>query len=99
MLWRAIDWKGEFDPAPEKEKPSDEEFQQHLEQLLNPEHLNDEWPIVDNQVTIPLLDDPVDVKECEYVINKYDTGVCHILIFVSHVDWLIVNTLFSLGSG
>ena len=70
MLWRAIDWKGEFDPAPEKEKPSDEEFQQHLEQLLNPEHLNDEWPIVDNQVTIPLLDDPVDVKECEYVINK-----------------------------
>ena len=69
-LWRAIDWKGEFDPTPEKEKPSDAEFQQHLEQLLNPTNLDDEWPSVNNQVTIPILDDPIDVKECEHVISK-----------------------------
>ena len=69
-LWRAIDWKGEFDPTPEKEKPSDAEFQQHLEQLLNPSSLDDEWPTVHDQITVPLLDDPIDVKGCEHVILK-----------------------------
>ena len=70
MLWRAIDWKGEFDPTPEKEKPSDEEFRLHLEQLLNPETLNDEWPAVANQVSVPILDDPISERECNDVIQK-----------------------------
>ena len=70
MLWRAIDWKGEFDPTPEKEKPSDEEFQAHIEQLLNPPDLDDGWPTVDHQVSIPLLDDPIAEKECTEVIYK-----------------------------
>ena len=69
-LWRAIDWKGEFDPTPEKEKPSDEEFQVHLEQLLNPADLDDFWPTVEHQVSIPLLDDPIAEKECTDVIYK-----------------------------
>ena len=70
LLWRAIDWKGEFDPTPEKEKPSDEEFRVHLEQLLNPADLNDDWPTVVNQVSIPVLDDPISVTECSEVIQK-----------------------------
>ena len=70
MLWRAIDWKGEFDPTPEKEKPSDEEFQAHIEQLLNPPDLDDGWPTVEHQVSIPLLDDPIAEKECTEVIYK-----------------------------
>ena len=71
MLWRAIDWKGEFDPAPEKQKPSDLEFQTHLEKLLNPVELEDvEWPTVLNHVGIPLLDDPITEEETTRVINK-----------------------------
>ena len=44
MLWRAIDWKGEFGHIPEKEKPSDQQFQLHIENLLNPSELEGEWP-------------------------------------------------------
>ena len=35
-LWRAIDWKGEFDPTQERIKPTDQEFRVHIEELLNP---------------------------------------------------------------
>ena len=70
LLWRAIDWRGEFDPSPEKEKPTDEEFQGHLEQLLNPENLDDEWPAVVNQVSVPILDNPFTERECDNVIQK-----------------------------
>ena len=70
MLWRAIDWKGEFNPAPEKEKPSDEEFRVHLEQLLNPGDLNDEWPTVVDQVSVPMLDEPIALRESTEVIYK-----------------------------
>ena len=70
MLWRAIDWKGEFNAAPEKEKPSDEEFRLHLEHLLNPENLDDEWPTVVNQVSVPMLDEPITLRESAEVINK-----------------------------
>ena len=71
MLWRAIDWKGEFDPTPDKEKPSDEEFRIHLEHLLNPANLDDEWPTIVNQVSIPMLDDPIAERECTEVIEKH----------------------------
>ena len=72
MLWRAIDWKGEFNPAPDQEKPSDFEFQAHLEKLLNPADLQDEvWPNVpENHVSIPLLDDPVNAEETTYAMYK-----------------------------
>ena len=72
VLWRAIDWKGEFNPAPEKDKPSDLEFQAHIERLLNPEDLRDtEWPVVsDNHVSIPVLDDPIDARETSDAISK-----------------------------
>ena len=71
-LWRAIDWKGEFNPAPDKEKPSDLEFQVHLEKLLNPADLEDEaWPTLnENNVTIPLLDDPISQAETTYAMHK-----------------------------
>ena len=72
MLWRAIDWKGEFNPAPEKEKPSDLEFQAHIERLLNPADLQDEvWPTVgENNVSIPILDRPIDDREIASAITK-----------------------------
>ena len=71
-LWRAIDWKGEFNPAPEREKPSDIEFQAHIERLLNPSDLHDEtWPVLnDESVSIPLLDDPIETIETANAISK-----------------------------
>ena len=72
LLWRAIDWKGEFNPAPDKEKPSDLEFQTHIERLLNPVDLQDDvWPSVcEDNVSIPLLDDPIDAGETTYAVYK-----------------------------
>ena len=72
LLWRAIDWKGEFNPAPDKEKPSDLEFQAHIERLLNPVEMHDEvWPVVnEDSVSIPLLDDPINAGETTYAMYK-----------------------------
>lgn len=72
ILWQAIDWKGEFNPAPNKDRPSDVDFQTHIETLLNPSELQDDnWPTFgEQQVTIPLLDDPINSEEMETVINK-----------------------------
>ena len=101
LLWRAIDWKGEFDPTPEKEKPSDEEFQLHIEQLLNPSDLDDRWPSAENAVSIPVLDEPLKDEECLRVINKHlkpnklagpdgnSPGVFHLL----PAQWLSFLTL------
>ena len=71
-LWRALDWKGEFNPAPEKERPSDLEFQVHLEELLNPVELQDDtWPTISGtHVSIPLLDEPIKPEETTDVIFK-----------------------------
>ena len=35
-LWKAIDWKGQFNPVPpnDENRPSETEFQEHLEKLL-----------------------------------------------------------------
>ena len=37
---------------------------------MNPVDLNDGWPTVVNQVTIPMLDDPITERECAEVIQK-----------------------------
>ena len=67
--------------------------------------MDDEWPSVNNQVTIPILDDPIDVKECEHVISKQlkphkqagpdgiSPGTLHLL----HAQWLIfLSTMLNL---
>ena len=70
-LWRAIDWKGEFNPNPEKDKPSDQDFQLHIEKLLNPLNTQDDiWPTVNDQVSITALDDPITKKEMTFAIEK-----------------------------
>ena len=58
-------------PAPNKDRPSDVDFQAHIETLLNPSDLRDDnWPTFgEQQVTIPLLDDPINSEEMEKVIN------------------------------
>ena len=70
MLWRAIDWKGEFSHTPEKEKPSDQQFHLQIGKLLNPSGLEDEWPDPSVQAYIAALDDPISKQETKFVIEK-----------------------------
>ena len=71
-LWRAIDWKGAFNPSPQQERPGDAEFQRHMEELLNPAELGgDEWPVCDADMPfIPLLDDEFSIPELQKVIKE-----------------------------
>jgi hypothetical protein len=78
-LWHAINWKGEFLPLQtHDDRPSDESFKKHLEQLLNPVEaetlLNGE---IVSQVDVPLLDQRISPMEIDSVIKmqlKPDKG-------------------------
>ena len=69
-LWQAINWKGELKDY-DTEKPSDEEFQKHLETVLNP---HDATPIIEadyhSNVYVPVLDNPTEPQEVDFVIKK-----------------------------
>ena len=69
-LWEAVGWNGEVNThQTEENKPSDDEFQKHLESLLNPE-TTDDATIENNNISIPLLDDPIAMTELTNVIKK-----------------------------
>ena len=48
LLWRAIDWKGQYNENSSDGKSTDSEFQKHLENLLNPDNID----ILDMQDTV-----------------------------------------------
>ena len=72
MLWNAINWRGEYmADNTSAEWPSDAEFQQHLEDLLNPpdaDLLQDDS--VTSDVYVPILDNPICPSEVDDVIQK-----------------------------
>ena len=74
QLWKAINWKGEFDlKQSREEKPSDEEFKSHFENLCYPES---EHPLIPDELTeeyyvsVGVLDDPINPEEVDEVIKK-----------------------------
>ena len=72
VLWNAIDWNGDIDFSANNidKKPSDEEFQKHLESLLD-QTPEDSMEADSNYIfSIPLLDDSIQMKELEDVINQ-----------------------------
>ena len=71
QLWRAINWKGEIGQNHKDDGPSDEDFKNHYEDLLNPEGLDAaQLPDITSNVYVPILDDPVTPLEVENVIQK-----------------------------
>ena len=72
LLWKAIDWKGRFDPTNVNSdtQPSEEEFRIHVENLLNPPSNNDQFDISDYQVNVPILDNEIKVEEVVAVQEK-----------------------------
>ena len=70
LLWKAVDWNGGINQKT-LQCPSDNDFKENLECLLNPEGVP-ELIVSDFQtdVYIPVLDDPIDPNEVSYVIDK-----------------------------
>ena len=65
-IWKAIIWKGKIEFSSDKShsRPDDSEFKLHFEPLLNPLDLAPLNPeLTQSHVTVPVLDDPISVKE------------------------------------
>ena len=72
LLWKAIDWKGRFDPSNVTNscQPTEEEFRVHMEDLLNPPPKDDQIDLSNYNVSVPVLDKKIEVKEVEDVRVK-----------------------------
>ena len=72
LLWKAIDWKGQFDPTCIKNdnQPSEEQFREHLENLLNTPTDNEHIDLSNYNINVPVLDDPIQIKEVTDVKDK-----------------------------
>ena len=71
-LWNAINWKGEITEgaAASDDRPSDNDFKEHMEQLLNPPGtplLTDD--IIDQHMHVPVLDNLITIDEVQKVIK------------------------------
>lgn len=71
MLWQSTDWKGEFSSSPQQEMPSENDFEEHMERLLNPPVGGEEnlLHMEDYNVNMPLLHDPITTTEVQNVID------------------------------
>ena len=64
-IWKSIGWDGTLEEK-QVDKPSDEEFRMHFENLLNPPVTEPlETVDISNSPHVPNLDDPIDEKEVE----------------------------------
>ena len=103
MLWRAINWKGQYMANDlSDETPSDIEFKQHFEKLLNPDSLQElDLTDMESNVNIPVLDKPVDPAEVDYVIKHQvksnkgcgPDGLCPGIFKLLPVQWIMFLTV------
>ena len=94
MIWKAIGWNGDVIHEDEGIQPSENEFKAHFEKLLNDErNTNDEHSEI-NEVTIPILDDPIELIEVEKAIssgkqNKAYIGVAPGFLKLLPYNWIM----------
>lgn len=104
-IWKSINWKGEVHYE-DMEKPTEHQFQQHFEKLLNPlseQSISSSMPQDDdleNMPYIPILDDPFSATELDNALhvtkNKSYTGICPAMIKVFDVSWrLFILNVFN----
>ena len=105
LLWKAVNWKGDIDfNGNDEEKPTDEEFKHHLENLFYPdgeEPLNVDELLADYNTTIPLLDSEITPEEVNHVILKQVKpnkssgldGVSPGLFHMLPAQWLLYLTM------
>ena len=60
LLWHSINWKGSFSEVLEGIRPSDDDFKEYMEELLNPENIEElSENLCNTNVTIPVSDNPI----------------------------------------
>ena len=100
-VWRAVDWRGEITHERNvATPPSDDEFKNHLEIMLNPQGVNDsDLNEFLNLPTIPILDEPISVLEVQNQVRRLKPekacgpdGVSPGILKVLPVQWLITIT-------
>ena len=74
QLWQSINWKGTFDtPLDCLETPSDDDFCEYFQNLLNPSEQSPDPPVLqvpDSGTYMPILDDPIDPNEIDVSIKQ-----------------------------
>ena len=74
-IWRAIDWGGNLDvPGDMDEMPSEKNFSDHFEKLLNPADGPRDIVIPQTIMNVPVLDDDISPGEVENVIKRLKPG-------------------------
>ncbi len=71
QIWQAVNWSGSFDtPSENEEKPSDDAFCAHYEQLLNP--TDDQTVNYEPSLPkyVPVLDDAISQNEVSEAVNS-----------------------------
>ena len=103
-IWNSINWKGEFEAPPNiSAKPSDAQFRQHFNQLLNAP-ASEVLSVPNTNVYMPVLDDPFterEVKEAMSVLNGGKAagvdGIPPRALKLLEGEWLVIVTyLFNL---
>ena len=78
-VWKSINWNGQLITGDNTTEPSDDEFKEHFETLLNPPDESQLEIDTSDCPTIPILDDPFTPMEVEHAMkkakNKGFTGV------------------------
>lgn len=71
-VWKAIDWRGNVTmmSTNAQSRPTDDDFKTHFETILNPIQAVIDIPVIDTDLTIPILDDPITVHEVEQQIQR-----------------------------
>mgnify|MGYP001551171155 CR=1 FL=1 len=67
-LWKAIDWNGCLRDDKKEEMPTDDEFRDHFEALLNPS--NSQTIPVPQSIYLPITDDPITPMEVDRAIRS-----------------------------
>ena len=110
LLWQAINWKGEITTTP-TDAPPDEQFKVHLEELCNPEQLEEvDFSTIHTDVSVPILDKPIEPAEVDDILRNHikpnkgcgPDGVSPGVLSFLPVSWIIsitaiFNVIFSLG--
>ncbi len=99
-LWNAINWSGNVEQPPDcKDRPSDRDFKDHFEQLLNPGGMISVLAIPDTNMYLPLLDDHIMPDEVDRQIKRLKSnkaagadGVPPGVFKLLSDDWVIAIT-------
>ena len=110
LLWKAIDWRGEFNSTQKIIRPTESEFQEHLEWLLNPPGEAIAIDVMEYITTVPILDDHINISEVTAVIEKQikpnkscgPDGISPGVFKLLPVTWLrllctLFNMVFAIG--